>query len=146
VPQVVLDTNVALDWLLFADPAVAGLAARVESGALHWLASHDMRVEFADVLARPAFDRWSERRELALTSFDRLARCIDDPSARPAMPPALRCMDVDDQMFVDLAIEHRARWLFTRDKALLALAAAARQHGLGIVAPARWPSETQATE
>jgi predicted nucleic acid-binding protein len=51
--------------------------------------------------------------------------------------PRLRCRDADDQVFIDLALVHRARWLLTRDKALLALARRARPLGTEILRPWR---------
>ena len=132
----VLDTNVALDWLVFADPGVAALAAQVGSGRMRWLACARMRDELADVLARPPFASRAASVERALTSFDALTQRVAPPVASGA--ERLRCTDPDDQVFLDLALQQRARWLFTRDKALLALARPALRCGLAIVAPAHW--------
>jgi uncharacterized protein len=142
-PAVVLDTNAALDWLVFADPSMAAPGNRILVGAWRWLACRRMRDELADVLARAPFAERRQITERALTSFDDLVDSVE-PSATPELPPGLRCADPDDQVFVDLAFQQRARWLFTRDKALLALAPAARRHGLEIVAPARWRAEAVA--
>jgi predicted nucleic acid-binding protein len=38
-------------------------------------------------------------------------------------------------VFIDLALAHRARWLLTRDKALLSLARPARVLGVEILKP-----------
>ena len=59
-------------------------------------------------------------------------------SPPPANTPRLLCADADDQVFLDLALAERAGWLITRDKALLALRARARRHGLAIGAPEQW--------
>lgn len=136
---VVLDTNVALDWLLFADLATRPLAARIETGELHWLSTASMRDEFADVLARPILSARCSDKEHVLTSYDRLS--IRDTSVRTKPVVPLRCRDPDDQIFIDLALAAGARWLFTRDKALLALAQAALAHGVAIVEPRRWSPE-----
>ncbi|WP_369293093.1 PIN domain-containing protein [Klebsiella variicola] len=48
------------------------------------------------------------------------------------------CRDQDDQKFIDLALDARARWLVSRDKAVLALAKRARARQLLIVTPERW--------
>ena len=136
-PAVVLDTNVALDWLVFADPVVAVLAQRIESGAWRWLACERMRGELAQVLTRAPFSDRGEDGERALALFDRFARRVPTTDA-PARHPAMRCRDPDDQVFVDVAAAHGARWLFTRDKALLALAPQALRLGLEIVSPRDW--------
>jgi predicted nucleic acid-binding protein len=61
-------------------------------------------------------------------------------------PPVhtLRCTDVDDQKFIDLAIATSARWLVTRDRALLKRARRAAPLGLSIATPVQWraPADT----
>jgi predicted nucleic acid-binding protein len=144
LPAIVLDTNVALDWLVFADPSVAGLAERIERRAWRWLACERTRGELADVLMRPTFAARGADCKQILTSFDRWSTPVT-LGASMAPRSGLRCIDPDDQVFVDLALGQKARWLFTRDKALLALAPSAGRLGLGIVAPARWrPDEATA--
>ncbi|MFT7776961.1 putative toxin-antitoxin system toxin component, PIN family [Roseateles sp.] len=54
------------------------------------------------------------------------------------MAGRLVCRDPDDQKFIDLALAARARWLISRDKAVLALAKRARLRGLAILTPERW--------
>ena len=56
----------------------------------------------------------------------------------PAPAVRLVCRDPDDQMFIDLALAERARWLISRDRAVLALAKRARAQGLEILTPERW--------
>lgn len=133
-PAAVLDTNVALDWLLFAEPAVAPLAAAIESGAVTWFACAHMREEFSLVLRYPALERWRPDSTALLERFDRHARLLPPPPA----DPLLRCADGDDQAFIDLSRAHHARWLITRDRALLRLARRATPLGLAILTPARW--------
>ncbi|MDE1949002.1 MAG: putative toxin-antitoxin system toxin component, PIN family, partial [Burkholderiales bacterium] len=127
-PAVVLDTNVALDWLVFRDVGVSALAAAIEGGMLRWLACPRMRDELARTLTYPALAPWSPDSECVLATFDRWVQ----PCAQPPAAPGMACRDADDQVFVDLAVAGRAQWLLTRDRALLDLAAAARRRGLTI--------------
>ncbi len=129
--KAVLDTNVWLDWLVFAEPAVAPIARGIETGALTVLGSDEIRAEWLDVIARPTFGLGERARAAASAAWDRwVHRCARAPCC------ALACRDRDDQKFVDLAVAERATWLVTRDKALLALARqAARAHALSIVRP-----------
>lgn len=129
--KAVLDTNVWLDWLVFAEPAVAPIARGIEIGALAALGSEETRAEWLAVIARPAFGLDERARAAAARSWDRwVRRCARAPAC------ALACRDRDDQKFVDLAVAEHARWLVTRDKALLALARrAAGAHALSIVRP-----------
>jgi len=47
---VVIDTNTALDFLVFADPAVAAIGAAVETGVSRWLVCERMSEELHRVL------------------------------------------------------------------------------------------------
>lgn len=133
-PSVVLDTNAALDWLVFRDPSAAAFGAAIAAGRLRWLASAAMRREFEQVLGRPALAAWQPDAVAATEAWERLAVLA---GAEPP-PGPLHCSDPDDQVFIDLALHARAGWLLTRDRALLALAKRARPWGLAIQTPASW--------
>ena len=132
-PTAVLDTNVVLDWLVFHDASVAPLVAAVESGALRWLASARMRAELAHVIGRAELVGWDFQAERVLAMVDRHAQFCDEPGSS-----LLVCSDPDDQVFIDLALGRRSRWLFTRDKALLRLARGAERFGTTVCQPQVW--------
>lgn len=115
---VVLDTNVALDLLLFQDPRTAELRQALAQGRLHWLVLPGMRAEFVRVLAYPHLLAWRQAHgrsaEAALAAFDTASRTVQ---AVPSV--AVRCSDPDDQPFIDLAVAHRAL-LLSKDRAVLA--------------------------
>ena len=50
---VVVDTNVALDLLIFSDPRTAPLRTLLAQGRLDWIATQVMRDELERVLAYP---------------------------------------------------------------------------------------------
>lgn len=116
---VVIDTNIALDVLVFDDPDGACLRAALEAGALHWLTTAGMRAELARVLdyphIAPRLSFHARTPDQVLADFDALACCV---------PPAPRaraiCRDPDDQPFIDLAAAHGAL-LLSKDRAVLAL-------------------------
>jgi putative PIN family toxin of toxin-antitoxin system len=139
-PAVVLDTNVVLDWMVFHDPRVAPLADAIAAGRLLWLGSSRMLAELAHVLARPALASWSPKMEQVLTLVNQLIQSCDDPASC-----GLVCCDASDQVFIDLALAQRARWLFTRDKALLRLARQALPRGTIVCTPEDWQAATAAT-
>jgi uncharacterized protein len=134
-PGVVIDTNVALDWLVFADPGVQALRVAVEAGSVVWWSCAAMRAELARMVSHRDLGHWAYDASAALALHDRLARTAPAP---PPAPPSLRCRDEDDQVFIELALDRHARWLVTRDRALLTLAARAKLHGVQIVTPLRW--------
>jgi predicted nucleic acid-binding protein len=138
LPGVVLDTNVVLDWLLFRDASCADLAERLQAGQLRWQATLSMRSELASVLPRPLLLGRAPEGEHILSAFDRWARICPEPPCAAGPTGKLRCRDADDQKFIDLAVAVGARWLFSKDRAVLALARAARAHGVEVLTPVRW--------
>lgn len=136
-PLVVIDTQAVLDWCYFQSPSCASWSTARERGAWHWIASQAMRDELAHVLARGFGTRWPGDAAAVLGAFDRFAQVLPSPTLSLAQP--LRCSDTDDQKFIDLAIASGARWLVSRDRAVLKLARRAlARHGLEIVRPADW--------
>jgi uncharacterized protein len=136
-PLVVLDTNAVLDWLVFGDPGMAVLAEALTAGRVRWVATAPMRAEFDDVLRRGFDGAWSADIERIAEHWQRLCR----GAAAPIDPSSLRCADPDDQKFLDLALGAGARWLVSRDKALLRLRRTAALRGLSIVPPSQWRPE-----
>jgi predicted nucleic acid-binding protein len=76
--------------------------------------------------------------DYTLTVFDSLVSICGDHASPPSAAPLRRCRDADDQKFLDLAFALGARWLFSRDRALLELAKSASTLGLEILTPAMW--------
>lgn len=116
----VLDTNVVLDLLVFADPTTAALRAHLRKPGVQWLATQAMREELARVLAYPALIAHLSTARLAATqvlaAFDECTRLVSDAPTAPCS-----CSDPDDQKFIDLAVAHHAL-LLSRDRAVLRLA------------------------
>jgi predicted nucleic acid-binding protein len=143
-PAVVLDSNAVLDWLLFGDAAMRPLGEAIAAGRCRWIVSAALRGELEHVLGRGLRSRAQVDTQPLWLSWQRLACTVEQPAQAPP-PPGLRCTDGDDQKFLALALAHRARWLVSRDRALLKLRRRARERGLLIVRPADWlPSELPA--
>jgi putative PIN family toxin of toxin-antitoxin system len=115
--QLVLDTNIVLDLLVFGDARAQPLSRALVAGELHWLATAEMREELARVLCYPklaervAFHRGGPQAVLA--DFDRHARLVE-----PAPKASVTCGDPDDQKFIDLAVAHRCA-LISKDREVL---------------------------
>ena len=116
---VVVDTNVALDLLIFSDPRTAPLRQLLAEGRLAWTATQVMRDELERVLAYPHIaERMNYYRVSAaqvLAAFDAQVRLMDI-----APKVAYVCKDADDQKFIDLAAAHRAV-LLSKDKAVICM-------------------------
>ncbi len=124
---VVVDTNVALDLLIFSDPRTAPLRTLLAQGRLHWIATQVMRDELERVLAYPhivsRMDFYRVDAAQVLAAFDAQARLVDI-----APRVAYVCKDADDQKFIDLAVAHGAI-LLSKDRAVLSLRKRLLAHG-----------------
>jgi predicted nucleic acid-binding protein len=115
--QLVLDTNIVLDLLVFRDPRAQPLDRGLAAGVLRWVATAAMREELARVLDYPKiaprvrFHRGAAGAVLA--DFDRHAMLVDTPAKA-----AVTCGDPDDQKFIDLAVAHRCT-LLSKDREVL---------------------------
>lgn len=123
-----------MNWLVFNDSRVQPLVAALKAGALRWLVAPEMRDEIRHVLGRGVAARYAPDLAFIETQFDTHSEAVD--TAEPS--PRLVCRDPDDQKFIDLALARGARWLVSRDKALLALAKRAKLRGLVILKPEQW--------
>ncbi len=117
--MLVLDTNIVLDLFVFDDVRVRPLKVELLEGRLNWLATRPMRDELERVLG---YSHIEARLVLVqrcavdiLASFDRHARTVDVPDRAP-----VTCTDPDDQMFIDLAVQHQCM-LLSKDAAVLTL-------------------------
>ena len=137
ISNLVLDTNAVLDWLVFDNPASHSIARAIVSGEVRWIVNVAVRDELAHVLARGAVDHWQPDLPRLWQIWERHTTTIDH-SAPDSAQRRPQCTDTDDQKFIDLALDNRARWLITRDRALLKLARRARALGLAIVTPERF--------
>lgn len=139
-PGIVIDTQVVMDWLVFRDARVHALTAALTAGALRWLVAPAMRDEIRHVLGRGVAAAYAPDLGFIEAQFDAHALAVDAPPQQP-LAGRLVCRDPDDQKFIDLALSAGARWLVSRDKAVLALAKRARPRGLLILKPEHWTLE-----
>ncbi|MDD2927090.1 putative toxin-antitoxin system toxin component, PIN family [Rhodoferax sp.] len=115
----VLDTNIVLDLLVFHDPATPPLKQALDQQTLRWLATAPMREELARVLSYPQIVKSLAYHGVAaaevLAGFDAQASLVT-----VAPKASVTCKDVDDQKFIDLAVQHQAL-LLSKDKAVLCM-------------------------
>jgi predicted nucleic acid-binding protein len=148
--RLVLDTNVWLDWLVFADPDVAPIKAAVAAGKAEVFVDEASEAELVRVLAYPFGNKTLtvEAQAACLAECRRTASryegggsergfrqtCLRTSESANARRDAARragignesqplplCSDPDDQKFLDLALSCRAEFLVTRDRDLLEL-------------------------
>ena len=128
--RLVLDTNIVMDLLHFADPHTSALADGLNSGRLQCFTDAECLAELARVAGYPEFGLDLAAQNALLARYCRLAhRCeageaadgAGDAHAHLLLRPLPQCRDPDDQKFLILAVHCRADLLLTRDKALLRL-------------------------
>jgi putative PIN family toxin of toxin-antitoxin system len=133
--RVVLDTNIVLDLLVFADAAARPIAAALDEGRLQWIATRAMRDELERVLTYPQIV--SRLAYYALEASKVLGRFDAQVRLAPAPPKAsVTCSDPDDQKFIDLAVAGQCL-LLSKDAAVLSMAR--RLAALGVMAATALP-------
>jgi predicted nucleic acid-binding protein len=138
LPTIVLDTNAVLDAWLFRDPGMVDVLGALGNESMVWIATAAMREELVHTLKLPVLTAWQAEAAATVARFDELAALCGEPAR--TVHRRLWCSDHDDQVFLDLALERGARWLLTKDRALLKLGRHAKPFGVHIVPPLRWRS------
>ncbi len=131
-----LDTNVVLEAWVFENPDSVKLMSAVGTRTLRWLVTGEMRDELIHVLGRGLGPRWPSAWEALQERWESHATECPVDGNKPAHWP--RCTDKDDQKFIDFALQQKARWLISRDRAVLKLASRCSKLGLTVVDPTRW--------
>lgn len=141
--RLVLDTQVALDLLHFADPRTRTLKDVLDSRRALVVSDEACRSEWRRVLHYPALRLDPAQRARLEADFDALVTMlVHEPGSALPQPPLPRCADPDDQKFLELALAAGASALLTRDAAVLALARrCARQGRFAILAPESFDPE-----
>ena len=115
--RLVLDTNTVISALLFTHGQLSWLREHWRSKNVVTLVSKPTVDELIRVLTYPKFDLDKVEIEALLADYLPFTEAI----AVSSQPQSPLCRNLDDQMFVDLAIEGRADVLITGDRALLAM-------------------------
>jgi putative PIN family toxin of toxin-antitoxin system len=119
---VVLDTNILLDIFVFNDERAVDLKQAILEQSIQVVASQKTLEELADVLSRPLFKLDEESQAAILVQWKSIAHQVDDSNLAPA---PWKCQDADDQIFLDLAYQHRPAILISKDNAVLQIASRA---------------------
>ncbi|MGH8688974.1 MAG: PIN domain-containing protein [Burkholderiales bacterium] len=118
--RAVLDTQVWLDWLVFDDPGVATLREAHAAGRVEIVIDAPCEAELERALGYELgkFTLEPAERTQCIARCRSIARRVQAGSAG-SLP---RCRDADDQKFLELAAGAGARYLVSRDRALLDMA------------------------
>ncbi|WP_300452087.1 putative toxin-antitoxin system toxin component, PIN family [Accumulibacter sp.] len=117
--RVVLDTNIVIDLLHFADPRTATLRRAIDGGAVQCYVDQPCLAELERVTAYPSLALGTARQQALLAAYRRwVIACEADGVEDYSLP---LCRDRDDQKFLVLAARCHADLLITRDRRLLSL-------------------------
>ena len=119
-PRLVLDTNIVMDMLHFANVHTQPLLEAIASSRLVCFTDEDCLAELARVTGYPEFGLDDEARAALMARYREFVHIC--PSQGEENYPLPRCRDTDDQKFLILAARCQADLLLTRDKLLLKLA------------------------
>ncbi len=118
--RLVLDTNIVMDMLHFADPRTLPLRAAIDDARLLCFTDSECLAELERVTGYQEFGLDRAGRNALLQAYLKFAKVCDASAPENYMLP--QCRDKDDQKFLVLAARSNAELLVTRDKRLLQLA------------------------
>lgn len=118
-PRVVLDTNLVLSALVFANGRLAALRHAWQGGTCVPLVSKATTTELIRVLAYPKFKLSDEDQQELLADYLPWCTVVRIPNPPPITP---NCRDPFDQPFLQLAIAGKADYLVSGDQDVLSLA------------------------
>jgi len=118
-PRVVIDTNLVLSALVFAQGRLSPLRLAWQSAQCQPLLSSVTAAELIRVLAYPKFKLTTADQQELLADYLPYCTTVRMPARPPATPD---CRDKFDLPFLQLAVVGKADYLVTGDQDLLALA------------------------
>lgn len=119
--RVVLDTNLVLSALVFAQGYLAPLRDAWQNARCLPLVSRATTAELIRVLAYPKFNLTAEEQRELLADYLPYCTAVRIPAKPPKTPV---CRDPFDVPFLQLALTGKADYLVTGDRDLLSLAGA----------------------
>jgi len=118
LPRVVIDTNLVLSTLVFANGRLAALRRAWQVRQCVPLVSKITTTELIRVLAYPKFKLDEAARQELLADYLPWCVTVHIPNRPPPMP---ECRDPCDQPFLQLAVTGQADYLVSGDRDLLSL-------------------------
>lgn len=118
-PRVVIDTNLILSALVFAQGRLTALRLAWQGQRIQPLISKETAAELIRVLNYPKFKLSTDDQQELLADYLPYCLSITIPNTPPKTPD---CRDVFDLPFLQLALAGQADFLITGDQDLLTLA------------------------
>ena len=119
LPSIILDTNVCLDLFVFEDRHCIELKEIIKKGIVKAVTRDDCKNEWLRVLTYSSLSLNESIRQKCISEYNKVILCREFPQKNYSILPI--CSDSDDQKFLELAYDAHAKFLVTKDKALLKL-------------------------
>jgi putative PIN family toxin of toxin-antitoxin system len=119
VPRVIIDTNLVLSALVFAQGRLTPLRQAWQAQRIQPLVSRFTAAELIRVFAYPKFKLTADEQQELLADYLPYCKTIRIPEPPPKAPA---CRDAFDVPFLELAVAGKAQALITGDRDLLGLA------------------------
>jgi len=119
LPRIVIDTNLVLSALVFAQGRLAPLRLAWQGALCHPLVSSATAAELIRVLAYPKFKLSTQDQQELLADYLPYCTTVRLPAQPPATPD---CRDKHDLPFLQLAAAGKADYLVSGDQDLRSLA------------------------
>lgn len=119
IPSVVIDTNLVLSALVFAQGRLSPLRHAWQGTLCQPLVSSVTAAELIRVLAYPKFKLTAADQQELLADYLPYCTTVRMPAKPPSTPA---CRDPFDLPFLQLAVAGKAKYLVTGDQDLLSLA------------------------
>jgi putative PIN family toxin of toxin-antitoxin system len=116
-PRVVLDTNILLDLFYFEDIRVQALHDSLKKQKIIAYTCEAIWQEFEEVLQRPTFNQSPAE----ITILRKENSAYFEWFSPEKNSSGIKCVDPDDQIFIELSVEIAPCLLITKDKDLLRL-------------------------
>lgn len=126
----VIDTNVILDMLFWKDPHTEKLLAALREKKFFAVRSRETIEELADVITRSQFALSVPEQESLLRDWAQLSVPVRTDTVSP-----VKCLDPDDQKFLDLSVSSHADVLITKDKLVIRAGRKLCKRGLKVLTP-----------
>ena len=131
-----LDTNIALDWLVFIDGGMLHLPQAITSGAITLLSTPATIAELKRVLNYKNFALPLDAQAEKLARYEAICKPYDGAMRPLGYDKTIpRCRDRDDQIFLDLAVNAQAQVLASKDARVLATRGRMKKLDVDVMAP-----------
>ncbi len=130
ISNIVADTNFLLDIFIFNNPISSELFELLKDENFIFYRTEETLAELEDVLRRPQFQLSENQINSILCQWTN-----NSQELKTVAECSVKCRDIHDQKFLNLALSLTPSFLITKDKDLLKVKSKAGKTGVNIIEP-----------